>query len=238
MPVDPTPAPGGETNTPAAPQTQTITIPIDQLNAFTAMQTRLAKIEAEQASRDEAAKAEQVRLLAQKGEVEAALKAQREDAERRIGEERTTRAQIEERAKRYALDGELSRVLAGQPLVPGGAEQLTQLWRNQFTVEAQGDSFTVRTPQFQSVQEFVAGTLAKPEFTHFLRPQGNPAGGTAGQTGGAGLAAPTTPANPAVPPTFKNLGEAAIAQFVANRTAKGTEPQLNPSLPFGLKRSG
>jgi hypothetical protein len=198
------------------------------------MQTRLAKIEAEQHQRDEAAKAEQVRLLAQKGEIEAALKQQREQAEAALNAERATRATIEERAKRYALDGELSRVLAGQPLVPGGADQLTQLWRNQFTVEAQGDSFAVRTPTFQSVSDYVNGALAKPEYAHFLRPS-NPGGGTAGGTGGGNLTVPTTPANPAPAPQFKNFGEAIIAQVQDRQKAGGVDPRLNPAVPMGLK---
>ena len=70
-------------------------------------------------------------------------------------------------------------MLASQPLVPGGAEQLTQLWRNQFVVEPQGDSFTVRTPTFQSVGDFVQAQLARPEYAHFIRAS-NPGGGTAG----------------------------------------------------------
>ena len=107
--------------------------------------------------------------------------------------ERASRSAVEERAKRYALDGEVSRVLASQPLVPGGAEQLTQLWRSQFVVEPQGDSFTVRTPTFQSVGDFVTAQLARPEYAHFIRAS-NPGGGTAGTTG-AHQAAPTAPAN-------------------------------------------
>jgi hypothetical protein len=201
------------------------------------MQARLAKIESEQSARDEAAKQEQIRLLAQKGEIEQALKQQREQAEAALSAERLSRSQIEDRAKRYALDGELSRVLASQPLVPGGADQLTQLWRNQFTVDAQGDSFAVRTPTFQTVQDFVAASLARPEYAHFLRPQ-NPTGGTAGQTGGGNLTTPTPAANPPAPPNFKNFGEAIVAQVQASRLAGGQNPAMNPTVAFGLKRIG
>ena len=121
-------------------QPQTVTIPLEQLQTFTSVQARLAQMEADQRSRDEAARAEQVKLLAQKGEIENALRIQREEGQKQLDSERASRSAVEERAKRYALDGEVSRVLASQPLVPGGAEQLTQLWRNQFVVEPQGDS--------------------------------------------------------------------------------------------------
>ena len=166
---------------PATPaQPQTVTIPLEQLQTFTSVQARLAQMEADQRSRDEAARAEQVKLLAAEGRD----RKRPADSARRGAEDSSTpsgqsRAAVEERAKRYALDGEVSRVLASQPLVPGGAEQLTQLWRNQFVVEPQGDSFTVRTPTFQSVGDFVAAQLARPEYAHFIRAS-NPGGGTAG----------------------------------------------------------
>ena len=73
---------------PAAPssaspaQPQTVTIPLEQLQTFTSVQARLAQLEAEQRSRDEAARAEQVKLLAAKGEIENALRIQREEAQK------------------------------------------------------------------------------------------------------------------------------------------------------------
>ena len=75
--------------------------------------------------------------------------------------ERARLTQVEERAERYALDGELSRALAACNLVPGGAEQLTQLWRNQFLVNA-GDSFAVRTPTFRRSEDTSPGGSHSP----------------------------------------------------------------------------
>jgi hypothetical protein len=216
----------------AAQQAQTVTIPLEQLQTFTAVQARLAQLEADQRARDESARAEQVKLLAQKGEIENALRIQREEGQRQLESERASRSAVEERAKRYALDGEISRVLASQPLVPGGAEQLTQLWRNQFVVEPQGDSFTVRTPTFQSVTEFVGAQLTRAEYAHFLRPA-NPAGGTAGTTGGH-QAAPTAPAHPAAPAQPKNFGEAIILQMQDMQKNQPVDPRLNPAVPMGL----
>jgi hypothetical protein len=223
---------------PAAPplatatQPQTVTIPLEQLQTFTSVQARLAQLEAEQRSRDEAARAEQVKLLAAKGEIENALRIQREEGQKALDAERSSRAAVEERAKRYALEGEVSRVLASQPLVPGGAEQLTQLWRSQFVVEPQGDSFTVRTPTFQSVGDFVQAQLTRPEYAHFIRAS-NPGGGTAGTTG-AHQAAPTSPATPAPPVAPKNFGEAIILQMQESQKNQPADPRLNPGVAMGL----
>ena len=48
-------------------------------------------------------------------------------------------------------------------------------------MEAQADSFAVRTPTFQSVSDFVAAQLAQPHYAHFIRSTNQ--GGTAGTTG-------------------------------------------------------
>jgi hypothetical protein len=226
-------APPPAASPPATPaQPQTVTIPLEQLQTFTSVQARLAQLEAEQRSRDEAARAEQVKLLAAKGEIENALRIQREEAQKALDAERSSRAAVEERAKRYALEGEVSRVLASQPLVPGGAEQLTQLWRSQFVVEPQGDSFSVRTPTFQSVGDFVQAQLARPEYAHFIRAS-NPGGGTAGTTG-AHQAAPTSPATPVPPVQPKNFGEAIILQMQESQKGQPSDPRLNPSVAMGL----
>ena len=76
------------TSTPT-PQPTTVTIPLEQLQTFTSVQARLAQLESEQAQRDAASRAEQVRLLAAKGEVENAFKIQREEAQKAIDIEKS-----------------------------------------------------------------------------------------------------------------------------------------------------
>src|ERR1700678_1624538 len=71
----------------AAAQPQTVTIPLEQLQTFTSVQARLAQLEAEQRSRDESARAEQVKLLAAKGEIENALRIQREEGQKALDAE-------------------------------------------------------------------------------------------------------------------------------------------------------
>jgi len=221
--------------TPAIPaQPQTVTIPLEQLQAFTSIQTRLAQLETEQRAKEAAAQQETAAILVKKGEVESALRLLREQSDQAIASERTQRATIEDRAKRYALDGEVSRVLASQQLVPGGAEQLTKLWRSEFTVEPQGDSFAVRTPTFQSVADFVTAQLARPEYAHFVRAQ-NPGGGT-GAVNPAGQTAPTQAANAAAPPEIKTLSDAVIFAMKQRDGAKG-DGRVNPAAGFGLRPS-
>ena len=124
--------------------------------------------------------------------------------------------EIENRAKRYALDGELARALASQPLVPGAADQLTKLWRSEFVVEPHGDSFKVQSAaSFQPPSDYVAAMLARPEYAHFIRAQ-NPGGGTAGTTG-ARQAAPTPAPNPAVDTPPSSLGEAILRLAAAKK---------------------
>lgn len=114
MPANPAPSPQTTmplpTLSPATATSQhTVTIPLEQVQAFTAMQARLAQLESEQRSREQATQQDQARILAQKGEVENALRMLREQSEQQVQAERTRFVQIEDRAKRYALDGELSR---------------------------------------------------------------------------------------------------------------------------------
>lgn len=231
-----------------APVVAPITISPDQLQTFMATQTRLAQLEAESKAREETARAEQVRLLAENGKVQEALSAQRDQSKKDLESERAAKVQSEERAKNYALDGELARVLAAQPLVANGAEQLTKLWRENFIVEPQGNSYNVRTHQFQPVGEFVGAMLGRPEYAHYLRPTA-PSGGVGSQ--GAQGTTPTPAANTTSAPTVvpKNYSEAVILDALArSKEVKdgrltggayvGDNDQIirQPALGFGLRR--
>jgi hypothetical protein len=219
------------TPTPAPLPATTVTIPLDQLQTFTAMQSRLAQLEADQRQRDATTQAEMVAVLAKKGEVDNALALLRKQSDDAIAAERGQRAATEERAKRYALDGELARVLAAQPLTAHAAKHLTKLWRDEFKVEAQGDSFSVHTPTLQTVEAFVTAQLASPEYAGYVRAN-NPAGGTGGVT-------PATQAAPAVPATAPteapNMG-LQILQHINDLRVAGGDGMTNMGQSFGLKR--
>ena len=214
--------------------TPTVTIPLDQLNAFTAMQARLAKVEEEQQKREALAREEQVKILAAKGQVEEALRQQREEAQRAIEAERVQRAQVEERAKRYALDGELARALASQPLVAGGAEQLTHLLRDHFVVEQAGNSFQVRTQDFRSVGDYIGADARPPRIRSF------PPGPEPDRRRRRRRRSVDTDGDRRIPrrrSSRRTSREAVLMQYAA--TAKqSADPRLNPTVPFGSAAGG
>jgi hypothetical protein len=214
-----------------------VTIPADQLTSLLALQARVNQLEAEQRNREQAAAEERVRLLTQKGEAENAVKALREAKDAELQTERARLMTTEERAKRYALDGELARALAAQPLVsPAAAAQLAEHFRGQFQVHAEGDSFVVRTATFETPAQFIASKLAHPDYAHFVR---------AGTHGGAGgqqpQALPTPPPHTAAPPepaTFADWFKSAAESGQLRGTAAPPEvARYDPSKGFGLRRA-
>jgi hypothetical protein len=209
----------------AVSQPQMVTIPIEQWESMRVVSERLVKLEGEQQRRDAAAREEAVKALAAKGQVEEALRQQRDDSQRAIEQERLQRAQTEERAKRFALDAELARAFAAQPLVTGGAEQLTQLLRDQFVVESAGNSFQVRSSDFRAVGDYVAMMLGRPEYRHFLRTH------QAASNGSATESSATQPVEP------KNFSDAVLMQFAATKK-QTADPRLTPGVAFGLRPGG
>ncbi len=233
IPTPAVPAPAPTLSPTPAPASQTgVTISAADYTDFLAARSRLSDLEAARGREIAEANAREVSALAQKGQIEGALTMLRTQAQADMDAERVRSRAIEDRAKRYALDGELARSLSSQPLVPGGAEQLTQLWRSQFNVQPEGESFAVRSLAHQSVGDFVSQQLARPEFAHFVR-AANPGGGH--QSGGGGLTTPTPAVNPAVPAEPANMGEAVILHMQS--LAKNTnDPASDLSQSFGLRR--
>jgi hypothetical protein len=221
------------TPAPTTPASQTVTIPAEQFTTYQGLQARIAELEAENTRREAAAREEQVRLLTQKGEAENAVKTLREQKDQELASERSKLTLIEERAKRYALEGELSRALAAQPLVSSAAaQQLASLFRGELQVHAEGDGFVVRTPTFQTAADFIAERLKQPEFAHFVR------AGSQGGTGGQTTQATTTPSpTPSPTPVPKTMSEAVILQMKSLQSQQGN-PQEDMTRGFGLRRQG
>lgn len=216
-----------------AAQPQTVTIPLEQLQAFTAVQARLNELEAQNRTRENETRQREIREMTARGETDAAMRAQQEESRIQIETERVARNTAEERAKRFARDAALGRVLSSRPLVPGAAKQLERLFAPDLIVDAQGESFNVRTASFQDLDSFVDAQLANPEYSHFLRAH-NPNGGTAGGPASGGSAAPTSPANPATVEPPKNFGHAIIAQMLQIDKAKPSDSRLDPAQAMGL----
>jgi hypothetical protein len=216
---------------PAAPTPQTVTIPLEQLQAFTNIQARLAEHEERMRRETHESQRREAEVLAERGNLQDALRQLREQSEQQLNSERQKQAEIQQRAQQYALDSELSRTLAAENLVPGGVEQLTRLFRGEFVVEPQGNAFAVRTPTYQSVPDYIKAQLGRPEYSHFLRAQ-NPGGGTA--AGQPVQAAQTPPANPPFAPQPRNMGEAVIMHMQSIQKAQG-DARSNMTLAMGLK---
>jgi hypothetical protein len=217
------------------PPDQTVNIPLSQLQAFTSIQARLAEIEAQQRAQQEAAQQAQARLTIEKGQLEDGLRMLREQSEQALSAERQKLADIESRAKGYALDGEVARAMAGIPFHNDRARrQFEAEVRSELMIEAQGNTFVARTATFQTPAQLVQAKIDNPEYAYLLAPRG--VAGTQGT--GTTQAAPAPAADPApvAPPTFKNLGHAWLAQAKENIAARQTNsnPLLDPSRPFGL----
>ena len=195
-----------------------------------------AKAETERQVAETAAKQAALQAQIEKGQIKEAMELIRKQADDAAASERAQRAAVEEKAKRYALSGEVSRALASHNLVPSAAAQLADHWRNEFVVEATGDSFAVRTPTFQSVGDFIAAKLATPDYSHFVRSSTvggvghNPAAQTTAPTASPVVTSPVAPPNP------KNFGEAIILQMqeIQKNQPGGSDPRLNPSAAMGL----
>lgn len=227
-------APDGRPPVQAPGTPQTVTIPLEQLQAFTNIQARLADHE-ERMRRDTTEnQRREAELLTQQGNLQEGLRQLREQSDRQLLEERNRAAEVQRRAEHFALDSELSRSLANENLVPGGVEQLSRLFRGEFVVEPQGNAFAVRTPTYQSVPDFIKAQLGRPEYSHFLRAQ-NPGGGTAnGQPPQAAQTPPSNPTPAPVAPQPKNMGEAVVLHMQSLQQAQGN-PHMAMNLPMGLK---
>jgi hypothetical protein len=203
----------------------------DQWKDFVQTQSRLAELEAAENRRAAEAAAAEVRALAAKGQIQQAFDLQRIQAEEALKAERAKLTDIENRARRYALDGELARALAAHPLVQGGADQLTKLIRHEFVVEGQGESFVVRSADFRNVGDYVTAILGRPEYAHFLRAQ-HPGGGTAGTQGTQST--PTGPPQGTPEAAINNMSD--YAMWHAAQSARGGVPAgaaYNPAATGG-----
>ncbi len=212
--------------------THTPTVPLEQ---FTAIQSRLAELEKERADREAKARQLEIDALKVKGDYEKVFNLQREQSQAELLAERARLKDIEERAKRYALDRELALALASKPLVQGSAEHLTRLLRDDFQVASAGDSFVVQSKDFRSVGDYIGAMLGRPEYQCFVR-SNNPVGGSGAQ--GGRLGPPTSPVNSPMTEAPATFSDAVIALSKAQQAASNKNPQLDRTVPFGLRGLG
>ena len=210
--------PGGSGDAPLASPPVVSVIPPEFLATFNAMQTQLAELNAAQQKRDQEARDAEIKQAQLKGDHETAVALLRKDAETKIEAERQRAAAIEAKAKKSALDAELSTALASYEFMPGGHEQVRRLLREDFVVEAQGETFVTRSRDGQPVGQFIGALLGRPEYSHFLKAQHR--GGTA--TNDKTQTRPTPPANPS------HEGEPETASDAIELWYKGTKTDPDP----------
>jgi hypothetical protein len=254
VPATPTPAPTihyniaapapGITPAPAAPATpagpQTVAISLEQLQAFTTIQSRLAELEAAHRGQHEAAQRQIQDALLAKGQAEEAVRMIRQQTEESLAAERTRVAETQRQAQNYAIDVEVSRAIAGHQFVNDRARrQFETEVRSELTAVVEGNSFAVRTPTFQSPAQLVAAKLGTPEqpnadYAYLLAPRG--VGGT--QTGQQPQTPPAPPVQPAQPDRPPTLGIAMLQhrQAAIAATRSTNSPTTDMSMPMGLGR--
>jgi len=212
-----------------------MTIPAREYEDLLKASSRLAEIEAQQRKDLAEAQRREFEAKVEKGQVKEALDTLRAQSAAEIEAERKRYRETEDRAKRYARDGELARVLAKQSLVPYAADHLTRLWQAELTVEAHGESFAVWGPGMVSVEQYVAQQLQRPEYLSFVR------AATQGGTGGQATQAAGNPGQPQQQTIYPTTGHVYLDRLSAPPPGArgGTgDPQTDASIPFGLKRSG
>ena len=211
---------------------QTVTIPLEQVQAFTSMQARLAQLESEQRSREQATQQEQARILAQKGEVENALRMLREQSEQQVQAERSEahagRGSGQEVRPGWRAFPRLGRLQPGPrrrgathpalaKSVPGRCAR--RLLRRPHSDVPVGRRFRAPAAREARIRPFRPG----PEPGRWYR-----------RCSAVGPGAAEPPAEPAQAPQPKNMGEAVILHMQSMQKAQG-DPRANISLPMGLK---
>jgi hypothetical protein len=221
---------------PAPTAQQFVQIPMEQLQAFTSIQARLAEMESAQRSQQEAAQREQAGLLLKNGQLEDGLRMLREQSDAQIKTVQDQLGQTQRQAQNYAIDVEVARALAGHNFVNAKARrQFEAEVRAELTAAPEGHTFAVRTPTFQTAEQLVAAKIATNEYNFMLAPTG--VGGTA--TGQTTQAAHTPPANipiPAAPDNFNDWFIGAAASGKLGTVHVPTDAaRIDLSRPMGLR---
>jgi hypothetical protein len=192
---DPGDSTGGGGATPPPPPQPDPALAATQTE-LAAARKRIADLEAAEASRLEAARKEEEKKLAEKGQFDSILKAR--DAE--VAAAKAQAAAAEHGARTYARDRELALVLGKHPILEGKSGQLVQLWRDDFEAVLDGaGGFRVQAKDLRPIETVIAERLATPEFDHFMKPSNTGGGGPS--RGAAGGPTPK-PGEPKKPPTL------------------------------------
>jgi hypothetical protein len=210
------------TPAPASADPNVIPVPKSMYDEFMGYKATVAKLETERLAAESKAKEEVLKAQIKDGQIQEVLNGLKKQTEETAAAEAARRAVIEKRAEKYALDSQLSAALASQNLVTNGAAQLRALWEKEFVVEAAGDTYAVRTPQLQSVNDFVATKLATPEYSHFVRATTQ---GGVGVNPAASQSVPTPAAHSAPQPEPQTFGDAIVQLSQQQKAMASVNPQ-------------
>ena len=190
------------------------TAPAIDPEAYASMMAKLAKLEAESAARTKSDQAKADAEAREKGKLdEVILAREREIAEKdKTILERDARLVEQDRVTARSFVGkELATALSNADLVPGAADQLARLWRDELDAKAVNGEWQVKTREGKSAAEFVKATLADSAYAHFVK---------AGSRGGAGADATRAAETAQQLEAPRNLGEAIARVFNATRQAQ------------------
>jgi len=231
-------------------KTQARIAELDRLHA----ETERKRQEAEQRAFEAAAKEGNATKLAEiiekreKAEVERRERENREqqakwEAEQKRLADEYARLQNEarakeQRAKQFAIDKAKGDALGkwADKLAPHAYQQLSKFWDGEFSAHEEGNSYSVRSSDGRTAEEFVNAALASDFYANFLK-AGNPRGGT--QIPGANPSAVTPQAPPAQqeqPLQFGTMGDALMYITKQNYSA-GVNSATDMSKPMGLGRT-
>lgn len=178
---------------PAKPAAPTPPAPNPLAADLAATRARLAELEKAENDRTEQARLAEEEKLKAKGEFEKLIK-QRDE---RLAAETKRAADAEERSKAYALDSQLAMAFSGHDLYEGSAEDLSELWRKDFEVTADGDKWTVRAKDGRPVKDVIAERLSLPRYSNHVKATSRSGAGG----GGGNTPAPTQTPDPAKAPS-------------------------------------
>lgn len=155
-----------------------------------------------------------------------------QDLERLVVSQQAKLDQYEREKTRSTIGAAIGAAInqSGLTLNPGAHDQLVELIRPEIGLHADGSGGSVACgPGLAPINgDFIKQTLAQPTYQHFVAGRGVAASPAAAQSG-------LSPAREILP--GESLGAAVIRVALATRSAPGTDPRLDVSQPFGLRRT-
>jgi hypothetical protein len=207
------------------PVSETISIPVAQLQQ---LQGRLATLEANQAAEASARQAAEASAAIARGESAAVVRSYQEKLQA-----------AEQEARTSAATADLRKALAAHPLRDSYAiEHVTSLLADEITSDRDSSGrLTTRSKDFRPIDAFVTEKLSSPQYAHFLAPRNPSAPAGQPQSGTAPLAARAIPEDdPNAALGVRIMNHALRAMEAKKADAVANDPRTNMSVTFGLGR--